>query len=261
MSQVTQPMRGGERLAVIGLQVCMAVGALGLWYYVTADKAVSSLMLPPPGSVVRQFFQILRAGAFWEDLGVTLQEIVGSFVIAALLGVAAGFVVSRSNFNVRVFEPIMAGLYAIPMIIIYPLYVLFFGLGASSKIALGASVALFPIALHTVSGFASVSPRLIDASKVMGASNWKLFKYVLFPAAFPIVLAGMRIGFILAFLSVIGGEMLASYRGIGRLIIDQAEAMNTSTMYAYIVFLVVLSLVLNLMVFAAERRLVGRLRY
>ena len=159
------------------------------------------------------------------------------------------------------FEPILSGLYAVPMVVIYPLYVLFFGLGANSKIALGASVAFFPIALHTMSGFASVSPRLTDASRAMGASSWKLFKHVLFPAAFPIVIAGMRIGFILAFLSVIGGEMLASYRGIGRLIIDQAEAMNTATMYAYIVFLVILSLALNSVVFAAEKWLAGRWRY
>jgi ABC-type nitrate/sulfonate/bicarbonate transport system permease component len=261
MSRASQPLHGREKLVVIGLQIAMAIAVLVLWHYASLNKAVSSIMLPRMSDVASEFVRVLRGGAFWADLGITIDEIVWSFIIAGVLGVAAGFAVSRRNFDVRVFEPLMSGLYAVPTIIIYPLYVLFFGLGPESKIALGASVAFFPIALHTMSGFAAVSPRLIDASKAMGASRWRLFKHVLFPAAFPVVIAGMRVGFILAFLSVIGGEMLASYRGIGRLIIDQAEAMNTATMYAYIVFLVMLSLVLNAIVFGAERWLASRWRY
>lgn len=261
MARVSDPMHGRERLVIVALQLALSAGALVLWHYAAMNKAVSSLMLPPIGEVWEQFVRIVRAGAFWDDLGVTVDEIIGSFVLAAVLGVAVGFAVSRRSLDVRVFEPMLSALYAVPMVVIYPLYVLFFGLGPNSKIALGASVAFFPIALHTMSGFASVSPRLLDASRAMGASSWKLFKHVLLPAAFPLVIAGMRIGFILAFLSVIGGEMLASYRGIGRLIIDQAEAMNTATMYAYIVFLVALSLALNSIVFGTERWLARRWRY
>jgi ABC-type nitrate/sulfonate/bicarbonate transport system permease component len=79
-----------------------------------------------------------------------------------------------------------------------------------------------------------------------------MFRHVMLPAAFPAVLAGLRIGFILSFLSIIGAEMIASYRGIGRLIINQAEAMNTATMYAYIVFLVMIALLINLLDFMVE---------
>jgi ABC-type nitrate/sulfonate/bicarbonate transport system permease component len=260
MAPVSQPLRGQEKLVVVFLQISLAIGAFALWHYATASKAISSIMLPPPDSVARSFVQIVRAGDFWGDLGVTLREVFGSFVLAASLGLALGFAISRRSFDIRVFEPMMAALYAVPIIVVYPLYVLFFGFGPASKIALGASVAFFPIVLHTISGFAGVAPRLIEAARVMGASNWKLFTQVLLPGAFPAVIAGMRIGFITGFLSVIGGEMLASYNGIGRLIIDQAEAMNTATMYAYIVILIILSLILNAIVFAVEAWLARRWR-
>lgn len=252
MTPVSQPLHGREKLIVIFLQICLTVGALALWRYATASKAISSIMLPPPGDVVRSFVEIARAGTFWGDLGVTLKEVFGSFALAAVLGLAVGYAASRRSFDIRVFEPMMAALYAVPIIVVYPLYVLFFGFGPSSKIALGASVAFFPIVLHTMSGFAGVAPRLLEAARAMGASNWKLFTQVLLPGAFPAVIAGMRIGFITGFLAVIGGEMLASYNGLGRLIIDQAEAMNTATMYGYIVILIILSLVLNAIVFAVE---------
>ena len=252
MPDISQPLRGRERLAVIGLQVVMAIGLLGAWHYATASGAVSRLMLPPMQDVALDFVAILKAGEFWGDLWVTIEEIIWSFLIASILGTAIGFAISRRRTDLQVFEPIIAGLYAVPMIVVYPLYVLFFGLGPGSKIALGTTIAFFPIALSTMSGFAGVSSRLLDASRAMGASHWKTFRYVLLPAAFPIVVAGLRIGFILAFLSIIGGEMLASYRGIGRLIINEAEAMNTAHMYAYIVFLVFLSLALNSLVFGVE---------
>ena len=259
MSDVTRPLQGREKIAVRCTQAALVVGLLAAWHYATAVKAISSLMLPSMQDVALQFLGILRAGTFWGDMAVTLDEIIWSFLIAAVLGAALGFALSRRRIDIVVFEPLLAGLYAIPIIVIYPLYVLFFGLGPNSKIALGATTAFFPIVLSTMTGFAAVPRRLLDASRVMGASHWKLFRYVLVPAAFPLIVAGLRIGLILAFLSIIGGEMLASYRGIGRLIIDQAEAMNTGRMYGYIVFLVIFSLALNALVFAAEAR-IGRPR-
>jgi ABC-type nitrate/sulfonate/bicarbonate transport system permease component len=261
MPDVTEPLRGREKAVVRALQVGLILGLLAAWHYATATKAVSSLMLPPMQDVALQFLGILKAGTFWGDLAVTLDEIIWSFLVASVLGIALGFALSRRRLDVLVFEPILAGLYAIPVIVIYPLYVLFFGLGPNSKIALGATIAFFPIALSTMTGFAGVPRGLLNASRVMGASNWKTFRYVLLPAAFPLIIAGLRIGFILAFLSIIGGEMLASYRGLGRLIIDQAEAMNTGRMYAYIVFLLVLSLALNALLFAGETWLGRRPRH
>jgi ABC-type nitrate/sulfonate/bicarbonate transport system permease component len=244
---VSDPLSRRGRIAVWVLRLGLVAGLLSACHVATASGRVSILMLPPLEAVVRQFIRILQAGEFWDDLQVTVLEVVAAFAIAALSGGLVGYLVSRSRFQVRVLEPLLAGLYAVPVIVVYPLYVLYFGLGPASKVALGATIAFFPIVLNTMSGFGGVAPIIVAAARSMGGRGWNMFRHVLLPAAFPIVLAGLRIGFVLSFLSIIGGEMIASYQGIGRLIINQAEAMNTATMYAYIVFLVAIAVLVNLL--------------
>ena len=247
MAGVSEPLSRNGRIAVWLLRLGLAGGLLLIWHVATMSGRVSILMLPPLAGVARQFVLILQAGEFWDDLQVTIFEVVSAFAIAALSGCLTGYLVGRSRFQVRVLEPLLAGLYAVPVIVVYPLYVLYFGLGPPSKIALGATVAFFPIVLNTMSGFGGVAPIIVAAARSMGGHGWNMFRHVLLPAAFPVVLAGLRIGFVLSFLSIIGGEMIASYQGIGRLIINQAEAMNTATMYAYIVFLIAIALMVNLL--------------
>src|SRR5262249_57307238 len=89
------------------------------------------------------------------------------------------------------------------------------GLGPASKIAVGATIGFFPIALNTVAGFGYVDRTLVVAARSMGASDVQLFRYVLLPAALPIILTGMRMGFTVALLSIIGSETIASLPGPG----------------------------------------------
>jgi ABC-type nitrate/sulfonate/bicarbonate transport system permease component len=246
MLGASAPLSRKGRIGIWCLRAALGAGLLLAWHLATASGRISALMLPPIDAVSRQFVRIVQAGDFWDDFEVTLIEVVAGFLIAAVSGCFAGYLISRSRFQIRVLEPVLAGLYAVPVIVVYPLYVLFFGLGPASKIALGATIAFFPIVLNTMSAFGNVAPIIVSAARSMGGRGWNMFRYVLLPAAYPVVLAGLRIGFVLSFLSIIGAEMIASYQGIGRLIINQAEAMNTATMYAYIVFLVVIALVVNL---------------
>ena len=254
MAGASEPLCRNGRIAIWCLRAGLGAGLLLAWHLATMSGKVSILMLPPIESVARQFVRILQAGEFWDDLQVTVFEVVAGFAIAAVSGCLTGYLVSRSRFQARVLEPLLAGLYAVPVIVVYPLYVLFFGLGPASKIALGSTIAFFPIVLSTMSGFGTVAPIIVAAARSMGGAGWNMFRHVLLPAAFPAVLGGLSIGFILSFLSIIGAEMIASYQGIGRLIINQAEAMNTATMYAYIVLLIAIALLVNLLDHLVEAR-------
>ncbi len=104
--------------------------------------------------------------------------------------------ISRSRYLIRVFEPLCSpAIYAIPIILFLPLYVLISGLGPASKIALGATISFFPIVMNTVVGFGSVDRTLVAAARSMGANNIQMFRHVLLPAALPVILAGLRMGF------------------------------------------------------------------
>jgi ABC-type nitrate/sulfonate/bicarbonate transport system permease component len=252
---VTPADRKREKpLASRAVQVTFLIVVLALWYLATTRWKVSPLLLPNPVKVLADFWEILRTGEFIGDLRVTLGELAAAFAISSTSGVIVGYLISRSQYRIRVFEPLFSAIYSIPIILFLPLYVLFFGLGPASKIALGATISFFPIALNTIAGFGYVDKVLVTAARSMGASDYQLFRYVLLPAAFPIILTGMRMGFTVALLSIIGSETIASLAGLGHRIVHLAEGMEMTQMFAYIVFVVMIAVILNTLVSTLEAR-------
>jgi ABC-type nitrate/sulfonate/bicarbonate transport system permease component len=241
-------------IASRAVQAAFLIVLIVLWYLATTRWKVSPLLLPNPIRVWDDFWNILWTGEFIGDLRVTLTELAVAFAISSTSGVIVGYLISRSQYRIRVFEPLFSAIYAVPIILFLPLYVLFFGLGPASKIALGATISFFPIALNTVAGFGYVDKVYVTAARSMGASDYQLFRYVLLPAAMPIILTGMRMGFTVALLSIIGSETIASLAGLGHRIVHLAEGMEMAQMFAYIVFVVMIALILNTAVSTLEAR-------
>jgi len=236
------------------VQVTFLLALLALWYLATAKWGVSHLLLPNPVRVYDELKDVLASGEFIPDLRITLTELAIAFAISSLSGITFGYLLSRSQFLIRVFEPLLAGVYSIPIILFLPLYVLFFGLGPASKIALGTTISFFPIVLNTIAGFGYVDRIYVVAARAMGASNFQLFRFVLLPAALPVILTGLRMGFIVALLSIRGSDTIASLAGLGHRIVHLAEAMDTARMFAYIAFVVVIAATLNVIVTMLEAK-------
>jgi ABC-type nitrate/sulfonate/bicarbonate transport system permease component len=243
-----------DKIVSRAVQVTFLVTLVLLWYFGTTRWGINPLLLPNPVKVWAELKDILSTGEYLPDLQVTLSEIAIAFLISCSSGVTLGYLISRSQYLMRVFEPLLAGMYSIPIILFLPLYVLFFGLGPGSKIAIGATISFFPIVLNTIAGFGYVDRIFITAARSMGASDVQMFRYVLLPAAFPVILTGLRIGFTVALLSILGSETLASLAGLGHRIVHLAEAMETARMFAYIAFVVAIAATLNTTVSALERR-------
>jgi ABC-type nitrate/sulfonate/bicarbonate transport system permease component len=243
-----------NRLVSRSVQFGFLFTLLLVWYLASTRWGVSHLLLPNPVNVWHQLLNVLSTGAFLPDLKVTLSELAFAFLISMPSGVIVGYVISRSQFLIRVFEPLFAGIFSVPIILFLPLYVLIFGLGPASKIALGATISFFPIVLNTIAGFGNVDRVLVTAARSMGANDVQLFRYVLMPAALPVILTGLRIGFTVALLSIIGSETIASLAGLGFRIVNLAENMDMARMFAYIVFVVAIAVVLNTIVSWLEGR-------
>jgi ABC-type nitrate/sulfonate/bicarbonate transport system permease component len=247
-------MRRGERVASRMVQAGFVVALLVLWYLATEIWGVSALLLPRPGAVMGELIDVLRSGEFVPDLRVTLGELAAAFALAALGGTVVGYLVSRSQYGTRALEPLLSAIYAIPIILFLPLYVLFFGLGPESKIALGATIGFFPVALSTVAGFAGVDRMCTVVARSMGCSDFQLFRWVLVPAALPVILGGLRMGFTVALLSILGAETLSSVSGLGHRIVSLGENMDMARMFAYIAFAVAIAVSLNALVSWLEAR-------
>jgi ABC-type nitrate/sulfonate/bicarbonate transport system permease component len=243
-----------ERWASRAVQILFLAALIALWYALTTWGGVSAILLPDPLAVLHELIDVLKSGEFVGDLRVTLTELAVAFAISMTAGTIVGYLVSRSPYAIKVFEPLMAGAYSIPIILFLPLYVLFFGLGPPSKIALGATISFFPIALNTIAGFGYIDKIFTVSARSMGASSYQLFRFVLLPAAFPVILTGLRMGFTVALLAILGSETIASLAGLGHRIVHLAESMDMARMFAYITFVVAIAAFLNAAVSSLEAK-------
>jgi ABC-type nitrate/sulfonate/bicarbonate transport system permease component len=246
-----------DQIAARAIQLAFFAFVIGAWFLATHTGAISALFLPAPEAVYAAFIALVQTDAFWSAVQVTLATIAQAYAIATVLGLSTGYLVTRSQFLTAVFEPVVGGLFAIPITLFLPMFILLLGIGTASKVAYGAAYGFFPIALNTIAGFAHVDALYTKAAKAMGLSAAGTFRHVLLPAAFPVILTGLRIGFFICFASVLGGETISSVSGVGRAIALAAELMEPARMFAWIVFVIAVALMLNTLASAAESRLRG----
>jgi len=247
----------GRKLASFAIQFVFIILVLGTWTCVAEFRLVSPLALPTPSSVWRAFAALLSSGEYWPDLLTTVYEVIAALFAASLSGLLLGYAISRSRATMRIFEPLLSSLNSIPAVMFLPLLVLLFGLGVSSKIMMGALTGFFPVILNTIAGFADVDRIHLRAARSMGASGGQMFWRVLLPSALPVILTGLRMGAIVAVLSILGAEALGSYAGLGHRIVDSAESLAMPRMYAYIAMAILLSASVNLALNWVERRAGG----
>lgn len=244
----------GNTLSTRAIQIGFLVAVGALWYWLAANRMVTPLFLPPPESVWRAFVRLVSGGEFWSAVRVTLSSIIQAYGIAVVSGLLVGYLVSRSRYSIRLFEPLISASFAVPITLFFPIFILVFGIGPASKVAYGAVYGFFPVALNTIAGFSGVGEHYIKAAKSMGASQAQLFRHVLLPAAFPIVVTGLRISFFICFASVLGGEAISSASGVGNNIAHAAELMEPGRMFAWIVFVILTAIILNMIVSHVERK-------
>ena len=237
------------------VQLGFVAAFLAAWFVIGSTGAISPLFLPPIEAVWRALAALVHTPQFWSAVQVTLMTIAQAYLIAAVLGIAAGYAITRSRFATKVLEPIVSSMFAIPITLFLPLFILLFGIGTASKVAYGAAYGFFPIALNTIAGLAGVEERYLSAAKSMGFSPFGTFRHVQFPAAFPVILTGLRIGFFICFASVLGGETISSVSGVGRNIALAAELMEPARMFAWIAVVIITATFLNAIVSMLESRM------
>ena len=247
-------MKMSERRAQHLVQIAILSALLAAWYLLTLPGHINPILLPAPLPVFAAFGSLLVTGSAWPDVFVTVYEWLIAFAVGALAGWIVGYLVSLTPYAVRVFDPLLAGLYSVPAILLFPLYLLFFGLGPPSKIAIGMTIAFFPVVLNTIAGLSCVDRSYLTAARSMGASNVQLFRTVMLPAALPVVLTGLRLGGIIAFMTILGCEMISSLSGLGHRIVELGENMEPVKMFANILIAVALAVAINAAVSLAERR-------
>lgn len=228
--------------------------AVALWLWATRDGGVSPILLPKIDAVVIELWEMLRDGAIYSDLWVTIQEIVLAFIIALVAGLVTGLLASRTRLRALVIEGPLAWGYMVPNVLFYPLFILWAGIGMTSKIAFAALAGFFPIAMNTLAGFRAVDHKLVTMATAFGATESQVERTVKYGGALPMVLAGVRIGAALTIINVILAEMLAAQAGLGYELTRASQTLQIPRLYALIVFLAVVISVINRVVEARFRQ-------
>ena len=181
-------------------------------------------------------------------------------LIATGAGLAIGFLLGLSRFAAAAFEPVLMALYSIPKVTLYPIVLLAFGLGMPAKIAFGAIHGLIPIALFTINGVRNVRPVFLKTGRVLRLSRLQMVRRVLLPAALPEIFSGLRIGFSLTLIGTILGEMFASQRGLGSLLMSAIGLHNLDVIMSVTLLMVAFAATVSGVLLAIDRRLRFRAR-
>ena len=241
-----------------------AVAAFGLaavgWEAFARSGALPHAITPSVLEVLAAVGRMIANGTLFVHVGYTLLRIGLGLAAAAAVGIPLGMLMGRVPRVERFVLPLVSVLSPIPSLAWVPIFILWFGLGNTASIALVFYAATFPLILNTWTGVRSVNGLWIRAAEAMGAGPGAVFRQVVLPGALPFVIAGLRQAFARGWIAVVGGEMIAATSwGLGWVIFDSKEFLNTDVMLGSLAVIGLLGLGFERLVFGAlERRTVER---
>jgi NitT/TauT family transport system permease protein len=246
-SQIQRALVHHPGLARLGVIV-----ALLLLWEIAARWWIDPMFLSPPSRIVADLGNLFDTPGVPNALRITFYELAVAFALSVVIGLLVGLAVGLSRFGNRSFMPIILMLYGMPQITILPLFILYFGIGAPSKIAFGVSHGIFPIIVTVAAGVQNIKPILMTAAHSMGASRWQIFRWVIFPHMIPTFFAGMRLGMTGVLLGVLLAELYVSAAGIGYFTSMFTQSFDPTKLLGLISVLAVMAIVLNEMVRRVE---------
>jgi NitT/TauT family transport system permease protein len=209
-------------------QILIAVALLSAWQILVTTGKLDKFFFSRPTDIAGRIVTWLQTGSIWPHLLVTLEEAALAFALGAGAGIVCGFALARSPRLGALADPFIRVLNALPRVVLAPIFLLWFGLGIWSKVALGVTVVFFIVFFNTHQGVRDVDKSVVDNARMLGASEWQLTRHVLIPSALTWVFSSLHISIGFAVIAVVVGEYLGASRGVGYLI-SQAEGVFDTT--------------------------------
>jgi NitT/TauT family transport system permease protein len=236
--------------------VLSVFGGLFLWEIAGRYLVQNKLFLATPLQALGKIGATLATGELQHHAWVSTQEFLVGFIIASIAGILFGLVIARSELVANALNPWVSGIYATPVVAIAPLFILWFGIGIWSKVAVVVSLVIFPIIINTEVGIRSADRQLIEMVRAFGATPTQVFWKVSLPAATPFILAGLRLGVGRGLIGVVVGELFGSRAGLGFMIVQASEVFDMPLLFAGILVLAAAGIAMTAGFRALERQLV-----
>lgn len=225
-----------RNLALCRGAASLVVGFL-LWEWMARYLVKSSLIIVPPSQVVESFAELVAKGELQTHVYVTGLEFIVGFGLAAAAGVALGIAIGVSDAVRDVLDPWLSALYATPVVAFAPLFIIWMGIGPSSKVAVAFLLAVLPIIINTSAGIRTTDQNLVDVARSFAARRAQVFRKILIPYALPFIIAGLRLGVGRAIIGVVVGEFFGTRAGLGYMILVSSQLFDTSALFVAVVIL------------------------
>jgi len=246
-------------MSPLGIALSFGLSAIA-WEMFARSGMLPAAITPSVLAIGAAIGRMVLNGTLFVHIGYTMFRIVVGLALAMAVGVPIGMLMGRFRPAERFTLPLVSVLSPIPSLAWVPLFILWFGLGNAASIALVFYAATFPVILNTWTGVKSVNRIWVRSAESMGAGDRAVFRQVVLPGSLAFIIAGLRQAFARAWIAVVGGEMIAATSwGLGWVIFDSKEYLNTDVMLGSLLVIGGLGLVIERLVFQMlEHRTVGR---
>jgi NitT/TauT family transport system permease protein len=206
-------------------------------------KLIPPIFISRPSIILQVMVRELIHGKLLFHMTTSLLELTWGYLISIVIGVPLGLLMGRYRKIEFSLDPFTMLLYSTPIIALYPLIIIWAGIGKTSIVIITFLFAVFPIIVNTFTGVQSVDPILVRAARSFGAREEQIFYKIVFPAAIPIVIAGFRLGLGRALIGVVIGEMFGGTAGLGYLIAYSGAFFKTANLFASLLIVVLMGIV------------------
>ncbi|WP_244618278.1 ABC transporter permease [Rhodoferax sediminis] len=235
---------------------CLLAVLLGLWEYAARNGKVDPSFFGQPSGIAQFLWSnVVVSPKLWIELGWTLLGTFASFVLGSIAALLTGLLFVSMPRVERFVDPYLSAINAMPRIALAPLFILWFGLGVSSKIAIGFSLVFFIVLSSTVAGMRGLNQDHLTLTRTLGAKPFQMFVFVTLPGAVPVIFSGLRLGLIYAMLGVVGGEIIAAEHGLGQTLAYLGSTFNMNGVMGVLLVLSLLGMGVIWLMTALERRL------
>ena len=225
---------------------------IGLWEWLGRD--INPVFGSYPSAILAAFGELVRSGQLGAALYESLRPFVAGYSLAIIVGVPLGLVIGRFRTVEAALGIYVTAGYAMPLVALVPLLILWLGLGFAVKAAVVFLMSLFPITINTWLGVTAVPKSLIDVGRAFVASDAVILRRIVLPATLPYIMAGIRLAVGRAVVAMVIAEFFTTISGLGAIIINSANNFDTATMFVPIVVLMVLAIGLNSLIGWVEHR-------
>lgn len=233
------------------IAVLSHVGLIVFWQLAVDLFHIPAYLLPSPLEMLRSLSN--HGNNWWSNTLVTAVEIYAGFALATVFGVLLALLFIWSNWLRGVIFPLFVTLNMIPKVALGPLIIMWLKYGIVPNILIAFILCIFPILLNTVRGLQEVEPDLLDLVRSLKGGRWQLFTKIQFPGALPYVISGMKISAVLAVAGAIVGEFIASDRGLGYLMVQAQNTLDSATMMMALTLLTIIGVLVYGMTAMLER--------